>query len=84
MSQPRRLTSGQRALLKYWREIGLADDKGLCCPSTGETTPLHRIGTTEGHSPIRSWVGLFEAMDAYNGIAHYFEIDKHLQLWRWD
>lgn len=84
MNKPRRLTSGQRALLKYWRDIGLADAKGLRCPATGESTPLHRIGTAKGETAIRSWSELFEAMDAFNGMAHYFEIDMHLQLWHWD
>ena len=84
MSQQRRLTSGQRALLKFWREQGLADADGLCSPSGTERLPLRRIQTPEGSPPIRSWTELFEVMDAYNSMAHYFEIDLHLQLWEWN
>lgn len=83
MSQQRRLTSGQRALLQFWREQGLADADGLCSPGGTERLPLHRIQTPEGYPLIRSWSALFEVMDAYNGMAHYFEIDLHLELWEW-
>ena len=81
--KPRQLDSGQRALLQFWREMGLADADALCNPDTDERLPLHRIQTPEGHPPIRSWAALFEVMDAFNLMAHYFGIDTHLELWQW-
>ena len=82
--QPRQLDSGQRALLQFWREMGLADADGLCNPGTEERLPLHHIQVPEGHAPIRSWTALFEVMDAFNLMAHYFGMDMHMELWRWE
>lgn len=59
------MTAGQRALLKYWREEGIV---------TGKKPP--RLINQDGDlMKPQTWTHFFQAMDAYNLMAFYFELD---------
>ena len=59
------MDSGQRALLKFWRQEGIL---------TAEKPP--RLVDRDGQSlGPRTWTHFFQAMDAYNLFAFYFDLD---------
>ena len=60
------MDSGQRALLKFWRQEGIL---------TAKKPPrlLDSDGTSLGP---RTWTHFFEAMDAYNLLSFHFKLDS--------
>ena len=64
------MDSGQRALLKFWRDEGIITaDK-----------PPKLIGDDGNLLGPRTWTFFFQAMDAFNLTAFYFNIDMYFRV----
>ena len=64
------MDSGQRALLKYWRDEGIIT----------EDKPPKLIGDDGNLLGPRTWTFFFQTMDAFNHTAFYFKVDMYFRV----
>ena len=64
------MDSGQRALLKYWKEQGIVST----------LTPPKLIGDDGNLLGPRTWTFFFETMDTFNLMAFQFDVDMYFRV----